>query len=156
MNKSLLLSSIDWIEVFSNDEEIQQVSDPRSYDQVEKHFIKVFNNVKDSDGVIVGDKIKFCEKYYNILLRCDINNSMSFIYTLLNKHIPADENTYFVDDAQILTDNFNEMVESNNSNNLPDDVKRILEFIYRLSDLKIPQEFVAGFLILMIKYVYNN
>ena len=156
MNKSLLLSSIDWIEIFSNDDEIQEVIDIKSYNQVEKYFNKVFNNVKDANGVIIGDRIKFCEKYYNIILRCDINNSMGFIYTLLNKFIPADENTYFVDDTQILTDDFEEMVGSNNANNLPDDVKKVLEFTYMLSDLKIPQEFVAGFLILMIKYVYNT
>jgi hypothetical protein len=74
----------------------------------------------------------------------------------LNKHIPATQKVYFIDESLNLTDTFDNLIERNDTNNLPDDIAKIVEFIHFLSGLKIPQEFVAGFLILMIKYKYNT
>lgn len=130
--------------------------DTRSYNSIEKHFIKVFSNLKDAKGNIIGEKINFSKSDFNIILKCDISNSMDFCYSLLNKHIPSTQKIYFIDESLSATDAFDDLVERNEINNLPDDVAKIVEFIHFLSGLKIPQEFVAGFLILMIKYNYNT
>ena len=53
-------------------------------------------------------------------------------------------------------DDIDEAIDNNQSNSLPDDVSKILEFNYFLQSHKIPQEFVAGFFIIMIKYIYTN
>lgn len=158
MQLSLVLSQADLIDLLSDEEENHQPApiDPKSYQAVEKHFRTVFDNLKDSNGEVFGKKVQFCQKYYDIILKCDLNNSMDFVYQLLNKHIPADENTYFVDDSQLITDDIDEAIDNNQSNSLPDDVSKILEFNYFLQSHKIPQEFVAGFFIIMIKYIYTN
>jgi hypothetical protein len=147
--------SLDYLDDDDSVEKIE-VIDPRSYDSIEKHFIKVFSNLEDLKGSIIGEKIKFSKSDCNIILKCDINNSMDFCYSILNKHIPATQKVYFVDESLDSTDSFENLMERNNANNLPDDVAKIVEFIHFLSGLKIPQEFVAGFLILMIKYKYNT
>jgi hypothetical protein len=134
MQLSLVFSQADLIDFLSDEDENHQPApvDPKSYPAIEKHFRTVFDNLKDSNGEILGKKVQFCQKYYDIILKCDLNNSMDFVYQLLNKHVPADENTYFVDDAQLITDDIDEAIDNNQANLLPEDVSKILELNYFL------------------------
>jgi hypothetical protein len=117
--------SLDYLDDDDSVEKIE-VIDPRSYDSIEKHFIKVFSNLEDLKGSIIGEKIKFSKSDCNIILKCDINNSMDFCYSILNKHIPATQKVYFVDESLDSTDSFENLMERNNANNLPDDVAKIV------------------------------
>jgi hypothetical protein len=121
--------SLDYLDDDDSVEKIE-VIDPRSYDSIEKHFIKVFSNLEDLKGNIIGEKIKFSKSDCNIILKCDINNSMDFCYSILNKHIPATQKVYFVDESLDSTDSFENLMERNNANNLPDDVAKIVEFVW--------------------------
>jgi hypothetical protein len=64
---------------------------------------------------------------------------MDMIYKLLNKHIASQDFAYFKDDDET---------------SLPRDVIKILEFMNHLHKVKVPKRFVAGFLMLMVKFTY--
>lgn len=134
----------------------------RSYFAIEKLFYHVFNDLKDQKGELLTNKIVFRKTYYDVILKCDICNSMEYIYSLLNKFIPPSEKIYhreesieFVDELDYV-DESNDQLDNSNDCNLPEDVAKIIFLIRYLEEKRIPQEFVAGFLILMIKYIYKD
>ena len=106
-------------------------------DYVKGIFYKVFENLNDKNGVSLKGKIDFKPSYLDIIEKCNIENSMNIIYKLLNKHIASQDFTYFKDDDET---------------SLPRDVMKILEFMNHLHKVKVPKRFVAGFLMLMVKF----
>lgn len=106
---------------------------------VENMFDRVFDDLNDSKGVCLKDRVKFKNSYLNVIEKCNIENSMDVIYKLLNKHISPQETTYFSDDEEVLPS---------------EDILKVLEFMRHLHRKKIPKRFVGGFLILMVKLVY--
>lgn len=108
-------------------------------DYLESLFNKVFSELCDNNGVLLGRRAIFKNSYINILEKCNIENSMDIIYKLLNKHVESQESLYFKDDGE----------------NLPSsDVLKIIELLNILHLNKVPKRFIAGFLLLMVKFVY--
>jgi hypothetical protein len=108
-------------------------------DYLESIFNKVFSELHDNNGVLLGNRAIFKHSYINVLEKCNIENSMNIIYKLLNRHLESQESSYFKDDGE----------------NLPSgDVLKVIELLNILHVNKVPKRFVAGFLLLMVKFVY--
>ena len=131
-----------------------------SYGQMEALFHKVFADLKDNKGEIIGKRAIFRKSHYDTLIKCDVENSMELCYSLINQHIPPCTKSYFREDEDdnlaFMEDleDFEELEEKESY--FPEDIKKILELINYLKDKKIPQDYVVGFLIIMIKYIYSN
>lgn len=106
---------------------------------IEDMFDRVFSDLSDINGVALAGRLKYESSYRRIIEKCNIENSMSLVYKLLNKHIKSQESIYFKDD-------YDSMPSS--------DVLKIIEFLSYLHDKRIPKKFVCGFLLLMVKFVY--
>lgn len=162
----LTLNSVLFEDLFEDDELVTNLTtnsnNQRSYSAIEKLFYHVFNDLKDNKGELLTNKIIFRKTYYDVILKCDICNSMEYIYSLLNKFVPPSEKIYhreesveFIDELDYI-DESNDQLDESNDCNLSEDVAKIIFFIHYLEEKRIPQEFVAGFLILMIKYIYKD
>lgn len=106
---------------------------------LEKMFYTVVESLTDKNGLPLKGRVNFKPSYFELIEKCNIENSMDIIYKLLNQHISSQDSVYFKD---------------NEDSSLPQDVEKVLEFMRHLYKIKIPKRFVGGFLILMTKFVY--
>jgi hypothetical protein len=106
---------------------------------VEDMFDKVFSTLVDNNGIPLKGRAKFKDCYNDTFEKCNIENSMDIVYKLLNKHVQGQNTLYFRDDSDA---------------ELSFDVLKILELLNHLHINKIPKRFVAGFLLLMVKFIY--
>jgi hypothetical protein len=118
------------------DENIEVINETHC---VKTMFYKVFESLKDINGLSLKNRVKFKDSYNNLLEKCTLDNSMELIYKLLNKHILPQESSYYKDEQESMPSN---------------DVLKVIELLNYLHQLKIPKKFVGGFLLLTVKFVY--
>jgi hypothetical protein len=108
-------------------------------DYIENMFDRVFSTLTDINGIPLKGRANFKDSYKNTFEKCNIENSMVMIYKLINKHVQGQNTLYFKDDCD---------------SELSSDVSKILELLNHLHVNRIPKRFVAGFLLLMVKFIY--
>jgi len=120
-------------------EENQDFVPVTKHEYIKDIFERVFYDLKDVDGNDLSGKAEFQEKYISTLEKCDIENTIDLIYKLIGKKIKLGSAIYYKDDMDA---------------ELPKDVVIVIEMIKHLHFHRVPKKFVAGFLLLMVRFIY--
>lgn len=108
-------------------------------DRIKAMFTNVFSNLNDRNGSIIGEKAVFKDSFLSTIIKCDIENSMDLIYNMLEKHIETKDMAYYRDDMDAEPSK---------------EILKVVELIHHLHSHRIPRKYVAGFLLLMVRFIY--
>lgn len=133
-----MLHSLSNVCLFGDEDNQDFVPVTRS-DYAKDIFERVFSNLKDVNGNDLSERVDFKESYIPTLEKCDIENSMDLVYNLISKNLKLENTLYYKDDMDA---------------ELPKDVIAVIEMIKHLHSHRVPKKFVAGFLLLMVRFVY--
>lgn len=127
--------------------------DTTSFSYISGLCAKVIDKLHDLTGKKPNFNFEFTESYYELVKRCDIINSMDFIYKMIFRYVsPNNQINVSVEDVQ---QDSEDEVEFYDEPNTPQEMVIVIDLIQILHQLKIPKQYIAGFLIIMIKYKYE-